>query len=696
MGITLKEAGTIIDYRRWFLIPTVRILIVADSTIALDDTIGFSLGKVVDTLENETFYSHVRFLITGATRAGVQSINTSANSKQFTYQGFRFNMPGFNINDYDQVWFFGFDPGNDASPDDSHIDTISLSNPNPLNDPAEIAILSNWMDNNKGGVLAIGDHHYLGASLCSKIPRVRKMRRWTNADHVPSVSGPDRHDTNQDKFGTGIIPFDAQSDDVPQPIEVLKKTYFESIFKIKTIPHPVLCGVDGVIDIFPDHPHEGEVLGTLYSTNAGGTPVDVSQNYPNASAEFPDAVSGTNKPVPQIIALGHPVNNPRLEKNQPTNTLNPSHTNSSAAFGVANVYDGELAGVGRIVTDSTWHHWFNINLVGLDTPAAADKYRKIQNYHTNVAIWLCNDSLRHSILSSWIWVYLITEFDPMRFSIHDSIWRLGTNAKDALGRTASRCNGYEWIRIFIPALIHQFEIPKSSPCLTCPPIDVFEVAILGGVMRELLPKVEQYRINERFDRKKIDISEINKAVKKGIELGYHELLSTLKESIEHTSHLYKVAEKSLVRKEINLDIALNTKHLVIELESFTLVSPIFSAMLNEGRESFISVLISDNFGALNTEPVKIYLKENTPGLLNALSYKINQVIIESDFQDGESLFFEFFLNDNKYSPAKKIYTVSLQGPVNTWIGDHAPHLSEFNQQKPGAAAFIKVTEVSKY
>ena len=413
MGITIKLSDSVIEksnYLRWYLIPTVRILIVADGGITLSyDTVGFGLAKVIDTLESEAFYDNVRFSITGASRTGSQNTVPSATSKQFKYTGFKFNMPGFNINDYDQIWFFGFDPGNDASPDDANIDTISGNNPNPLNDPAEIEILSTWMNTNKGGVLAIGDHHYLGASLCSKIPRVRKMRRWTNADHVPSISGPDRHDTNQDKAGTGVIPFNAQSDDVPQHIEVLKKRYVRNIFTTIGIPHPILCGADGEINIFPDHPHEGEVLGTYYDTGTDGTPVNLTGNYPGAIPEFPDAVSGAGKPEPQIIALGHPLNNPRLDKNQAHNPEhNPTHTNSSAPFGLVSVYDGEQAGVGRVVTDSTWHHWFNINLVGLDTVATADKYRKIQNYYTNVAIWLCNANLRHRILTTWVWDFFGT------------------------------------------------------------------------------------------------------------------------------------------------------------------------------------------------------------------------------------------------------------------------------------------------
>ncbi len=694
MVFTAKLRDSILDYSRWYLIPTVRILIVVDGSISLDNASGFGLGKVIDTLENETFYSNVRFNITGASRAGAQTTNTSATSKQFKYTGFKFSMAGFSINNYHQIWFFGFDPGNDAGTNDANIDNInSFTNPNPLNDPVEINILSTWMDTHKGGVLAMGDHHYLGASLCSKIPRVRRMRRWTNADNVPSISGPDRHDTNQDKIGSGVIPFNAQSDDLPQPIEVLKKRYAKHIFTTVAIPHPILCGADGVIDIFPDHPHEGEVLGTLYDTGTGGTPVNLTGNYPGATPEFPNNISGSGKPEPQIIALGHPINNPRHDKNQPHNPEhNPTHTNSTAPFGLANVYDGEPADVGRIVTDSTWHHWFNINLTGLDTVASADKYRKIQNYYTNVAVWLCNKKLRNSILVTWVWTYLIREFDPMRFSIHDSIWRLGITARDVLGNTASQCNAYEFIKIYIPELVHKFEIPHKSPCFTCPPIDIFEIAILGGIMKQMIPLVEKYRIPEKFNRQHINVQEINNAVHKGIAQGYDELLSTFKESIEQTNQLFKLAKNSFKREPLDLQLEMNTIKLKIEIESILFNSPIFSNLINKKEEAFIAVSISNAFGRLNTEPMRLYLKEqdNTQG--NVLYFKTNFILIDDVFQDGERLLIELYLNDELYNEHNKIYETVLSDDVRTWIGSHSPNVNELVQQSVSVGVWIDVTE----
>ena len=55
-----------------------------------------------------------------------------------------------------------------------------------------------------------------------------------------------------------------------------------------------------------------------------------------------------DRPRPEIVAYGL-----------------TSHSNTPRRFPMVGVYDGEPVEVGRIVVDSTWHHWFSMNLVGL-------------------------------------------------------------------------------------------------------------------------------------------------------------------------------------------------------------------------------------------------------------------------------------------------------------------------------------------
>ena len=60
---------------------------------------------------------------------------------------------------------------------------------------AELIKLDSWMKSRKGGLFGTGDHDFLGASMCRRIPRLGTMRRWTNADGVPPQFTPDRIDT---------------------------------------------------------------------------------------------------------------------------------------------------------------------------------------------------------------------------------------------------------------------------------------------------------------------------------------------------------------------------------------------------------------------------------------------------------------------------------------------------------------------
>ena len=85
------------------------------------------------------------------------------------YRGFRFDMAhaGVDVLDkYEQVWCFGFKPGNSGSSNDADIDQpIALPASN-----AELAKLAKWMNERKGGLFGTGDHHFLGASMCRRIP----------------------------------------------------------------------------------------------------------------------------------------------------------------------------------------------------------------------------------------------------------------------------------------------------------------------------------------------------------------------------------------------------------------------------------------------------------------------------------------------------------------------------------------------
>ena len=108
-----------------------------------------------------------------------------------------------------------------------------------------------------GGVFAAGDHWNLGASMCSRIPRVRTMRRWTPEQGVPKMDGDTRNETLQPGLGYEDL---WEKDAVPQPVELVYQSRVTSILARPLFPHSLLATPTGVVDRFPDHMHEGDVV----------------------------------------------------------------------------------------------------------------------------------------------------------------------------------------------------------------------------------------------------------------------------------------------------------------------------------------------------------------------------------------------------------------------------------------------------
>ena len=135
--------------------------------------------------------------------------------------------------------------------------------------------------NNGGGLFATGDHGVLGKVMCGNIPRVQDMRYWdnfpnsSNDDNEVSMGGKKRNDTNQPPPGqTSSKDFDHQADDIPQNIAV-------RTFGNGAMAHPLLSintniRASGIIDVMPDHPHEGECKPeTTFSINGVSVPTQV-------------------------------------------------------------------------------------------------------------------------------------------------------------------------------------------------------------------------------------------------------------------------------------------------------------------------------------------------------------------------------------------------------------------------------------
>jgi hypothetical protein len=286
-----------------------------------------------------------------------------------------FHFDTHDLSQYDQIWLLGWETG-----------TLP---------PSEQAAIATFM-NNGGGIFATGDHAGLGSALAGDLPRVRSMRHWQSP---PPPLGASRVDTTRPD-SNNVVVFENQSDDIPQVLKLKWYQWSQHAWYREVYPHPLLCSPTGPITEFPDHMHEGEVVVPANldaQLTLGGTTFD----------EYPADGSG-NRVSPEVVAWGWTTGRADPEVMHGIHTGDPQ-TATPRWTGTIGAYDGHQAGVGRVVVHSTWHHFFDINLIGdnaanrpgftdpraplwrLGFTASPDGLRilgQIEQYYRNIVHWL--------------------------------------------------------------------------------------------------------------------------------------------------------------------------------------------------------------------------------------------------------------------------------------------------------------------
>ena len=343
-----------------------RILIVIDGRLSFGDN---DLG--LDELLTEILYP----MSIPATDLRITTAHRGLDPRA-NLQNFVFTDDNFNISLYEQLWMYGI-----VSESTDHAGYLAMP---------EARAISRFMQAG-GGVVAMGDHESLGYAMCGQLARVSTMRKWKQSE-TPPVFGINRNDTLQPGHD-GFYQNNDQADDIPQVIE---PKMYRLPGASESYPHPLLAYGEKVINQIPDHMHEGvcvEPTGELIREFA----------YPGLRFyEYPKLPGQEIRLRPEVIATS-------MAAGGSLDSANPAVI--PHCFGAYCAYDGHLVSVGRVVTESSFHHTVNINLRGTNpgepnyepdrigfyvrdfstTPPTlrpTPVYEKYKFYFRNLALWL--------------------------------------------------------------------------------------------------------------------------------------------------------------------------------------------------------------------------------------------------------------------------------------------------------------------
>jgi hypothetical protein len=354
---------------------------------------------------------------------------------------------------FDEIWFFGLHQANK--------ERVSFGafrgGPESELTESEVVALRKWMEVEGegavgGGVLMAGDHGHprpedtspgtnplcpdssagqeflgRGRAIGRCVPRAGQLRRWEGA---PT-------NREEDRFNT-VEPRGAQSDKFPQKL-ILRNLDAAGDPDPDGQPHPIFAYRPGVwIDVFPDHIHEGTVV--------------LPENFD------PDVWRGQVRP--HVVAYGIDKRNSKL-------------------LDLVMTYNGDLVGVGRIVADASWHHYFNINLRNFRLPAdEGSNADKIGQFYGNLAAWLCPRRKRREMACAMLWrlaTYTMLMEEPGK------VMNIGREAYGILSQVAPPCEINEMIQAFMPGQFGALAFPTRGLTLSHLPS---QELLLGYVLNE--------------------------------------------------------------------------------------------------------------------------------------------------------------------------------------------------------------------
>ncbi|MEM9939773.1 MAG: hypothetical protein AAF768_13060 [Pseudomonadota bacterium] len=542
------------------LFSKVKILIVLDNNVGEGLSIvegnGFGIGRVIRWLR-ESQIAGLSFDVDLANREpqpgsdGEYVDLGEVGPGQYRYYGWRFDIQPTDsieptdadlvLNRYDIVMFFGWQPGSIGG-DDAE---ILAPGSNPLSD-RELRFLTGWM-NRGGGVFATGDHGRIGASMCSRIPRVGTMRKWTNADGVPPASFDTySQDTWRYRLNTiqpgptqqqVFIPASAQTDAIAKPIfGVTLRCEPIAPFTLLCYPHPVLEHPDYVfIDVMPDHDHEG----LCQDPSAIDLNATLDFMPSNSNDEYP-TISGI-QPRPEALASARTTHE-FLHEYGPVN---------ARSYAIVSAYNGHQINIGRVVVDSTWHQWLDLNIRGFIAEDGAN-WDKVGRYFLNVVRYLAR---RGSEDAGKVSQFLLASFSyPGAENLSppsDDILQNGSIIRQHLHNRLGPSSTLEFVLNLIEeahprfaAYLNTSIVPLTAECSNgtrhnygAPRWESIEMTVLGAIYNSTYKHVEELRADLKC---KPDGSEINIDLKQvqadalaGVEYAIKSLDKTMEQEVSN-------------------------------------------------------------------------------------------------------------------------------------------------------------------
>jgi hypothetical protein len=495
----------------------INILIVADGiSLAFEENANFSLILLV---------KHLRHAKSPFVQFNIKTAHRKSDKSGADIPLYKFT----DLSGFDEIWLFGQD-------------SFTV---NPTLSDSELEIIIKFMQA-RNGVFATGDHQDLGLDLNGRIPRVRSMRKWFYSNSPtsdPLLNAPSRdYSTRRDTLRKGfnnIYESVDETDDVPQEIEpIMYKTPNSPLYGMNIYPHPLLCGPRGVIKVLPDHMHEGECL----------VPQNLSAPLPLiAGSEYP-LLTNVVRISPQIVAWSNIVE-PHTTQEGPVTR----EAVSTGKFAAICAYDGHPVKVGRVVVESSFHHFLYGNLKGFESSRTDEgrlAYQDIQSYYQNLGVWLAPPEKQKEMLRSSLWLtrcsfQIETCIKTMQATIASStekVFAVGAVARQVHSRLTSNCLTVAWIVNWIDDLLSndeslQFLNPwlqlspppvLASLSIKNPPIDTELIvdAVLGGLILEIAKRFESENDATAEDSE----TKMDEAMKIGLLMGLRAYSDSLQRS----------------------------------------------------------------------------------------------------------------------------------------------------------------------